>query len=140
MKLLVLALLCACEAQTIERGPPGSPGEPRPPVPPADPQPARLTLGELEIDGKLDAGTVQNIFESHRPQLLECYERTLVSSPGIEGTVIAVFSIEDGRVVDPKAAGVHPDVEACVIPTVQRFVFPRGGKIEVRYSLKFEPS
>ena len=102
-----------------------------------------LLDGDLEISaGSIDKDIVRKVVKDNTTKLQYCYEKTLLASPGIEGKVLATFTIAtDGSVEGVKAAGVHPDVEACVADAVKAFKFPpSAAKVEVSYPFTFKPA
>jgi hypothetical protein len=100
--------------------------------------------GELQTVGAIDKAAVRKVVRENFEALRYCYEATLLANPNIAGTVMAKFTIQiDGSVVDVSAAGVHPDVEACVATKVKGFRFPKpdgASKVEVAYPFTFKPS
>ena len=99
--------------------------------------------GDLEIAaGSIDKDIVRKVVKDNVGKLQYCYEKTLLANPGIEGKVTATFTIAaEGTVTEVKAAGVHPDVEACVADAVKAFKFPpSGNKVEVSYPFTFKPA
>jgi hypothetical protein len=99
--------------------------------------------GELEIAaGAIDKDVVKKVVKENTTKLQYCYEKTLLANPGIEGKVIATFTIAaEGSVSDVKCSGVHPEVESCVAETVRAFKFPPSGKkVDVHYPFSFKPA
>lgn len=96
--------------------------------------------GDLEAVGAVDKDTVRRVVKENVTKLQACYEQTLMANPNIAGTVTATFTVDNGSISNIKAAGVHPDVEVCVIKTVQLFRFPPGGRVEVTYPFTFRPA
>ncbi len=96
--------------------------------------------GDLQAVGSVDKDTVRKVVKENVTKLQACYEQTLMANPNIAGTVTATFTVDNGSISNIKAAGVHPDVEVCVIKTVQLFRFPPGGRVEVTYPFTFKPA
>lgn len=96
--------------------------------------------GDMQAVGAVDKDTVRKVVKENVTKLQTCYEQTLMANPNIAGTVTATFTVDNGSITNIKAAGVHPDVEACVIKAVQLFKFPPGGKVDVTYPFTFKPA
>ena len=96
--------------------------------------------GDIEAVGSVDKDTVRKVVKDNVTKLQACYEQTLMANPNIAGTVTATFTVDNGSISNIKAAGVHPDVEACVIRAVQLFKFPPGAKVDVTYPFTFKPA
>lgn len=162
MKLVVLALvLVGCtkkggdnasksEPANTTGGNPGSTiggdGTPRPTevMPPVTKRGREIVFDfegtGMEAMGAVDKDTVRKVVKENVTKLQQCYEQTLMANPEIAGTVTATFTVDNGSISNIKAAGVHPDVEACVVKAVQLFKFPPGGKVEVTYPFIFKPA
>lgn len=103
----------------------------------------QLLGGDLEISvGAIGKDVVRRVIKDNVGKLTYCYEQTLLANPGIEGVVMAKFTIEaGGSVSDVKCAGVHPEVEACVEKAVKDMKFPpQANKVEVQYPFTFKPA
>jgi outer membrane biosynthesis protein TonB len=70
-----------------------------------------------------------------------CYEKALVASPSLKGTVQVQFFIKpDGTVASAAASGVDPDVATCVANVIRSLAFPKpngGGGVQVNYPFTF---
>jgi len=102
-----------------------------------------VTLGDMIATGAIDKDVVRRVVRDNLAKLQYCYEKTLLVNPGIEGRVLVTFTIAiEGSVSDVTAAGIHPEVEACVAEKVRTFKFPRpdAGKVEVSYPFTFKPA
>jgi TonB family protein len=102
-----------------------------------------ILAGDLEISvGSMGKDTVRKVMKDHVSKLQYCYEQTLLANPGIEGRVMAKFTIDpQGSVENVKCAGVHPDVESCVEKAVKDMKFPpQANKVEVQYPFTFKPA
>lgn len=96
--------------------------------------------GDIQAVGSVDKDTVRKVVKENVTKLQACYEQTLMANPEIAGTVTATFTVDNGSISNIKAAGVHPDVEACVVKAVQLFKFPPGTKVDVTYPFTFKPA
>jgi hypothetical protein len=88
--------------------------------------------GTVMKDGKL---------EPLRAMITYCYEKALVASPSLRGTVQVQFFIKpDGTVASAAASGVDPDVATCVANVIRSLAFPKpagGGGVLVNYPVTF---
>ncbi len=72
---------------------------------------------------------LRKVFQRRGGALKYCYERVLVKEHGTAGTLVVTFEVsKDGAPskVEPRA-GVHDEVDACVLRQVTRSVFPPPG-------------
>ncbi|MBA2540277.1 MAG: TonB family protein [Deltaproteobacteria bacterium] len=101
-----------------------------------------LLDGDMEMTGSMGKDVVRKVMKDNVTKLQFCYEKTLMMNPGIEGKVMAKFTIEpQGSVSDVKCEGVHPDVEECVSKAVKELKFPpSAAKVEVSYPFTFKPA
>jgi hypothetical protein len=101
-----------------------------------------VDVGRPRSRGGLDPAIVRQRIRSQRSRLRACYERALAASPGLGGTVDVAFQISPGGAVQgARAAGVSPEVSACVLAAVLTLRFPRtedGGYASVEYPITFE--
>jgi len=98
-------------------------------------------LGQPATTG--DKVIIRRYVRRNIQKLQYCYEKQLLASPKIAGTLTATFTIgADGKVTRSRAKGVHPDVETCVATMIQRIEFPKpaNGEVEVSYPFTFAPA
>ena len=77
----------------------------------------------------------------HTAEVRACYDKELARHPGLEGKVIATFTIDAaGAVIDSKATGL-PVVADCVAGVIRTLRFPPNGKgsVVVNYPFVFTP-
>ncbi len=100
---------------------------------------ASVKFGDQSVTGDLDKALVRRVVRANLPKIRYCYEKVLAKNPGLGGSLIATFTIElDGSVVTASAAGVHPDVEACIVRAVKSFKFPaHASPATVHYPFTF---
>jgi TonB family protein len=144
-RLALLLVLAACPASDKSSPPPigsGNDGSRQTGIG-RDREIQVILDGDLEISaGQLGKEDVRKVVKQNVGKLSYCYEKTLLANPGIEGRVVAQFTVEPaGSVSDVKASGVHPDVELCVADAVKAMKFPpQGTKVEVEYPFTFKPA
>ncbi len=113
--------------------------------PPGDDRPAPRKDEDVQISGlmgQIDASAVEKAFENHMNQVRACRRDNLGSFKYVGGTVQFFFVIGmDGVptkvVLEKSQLGRYP-LEACLIKVAKslKFVKPKGGKAEVRYSME----
>lgn len=110
--------------------------QPQPPT-----QPATMSLGEINQQGGLDKAIVRRYLKRNIQKLQFCYERQLLAKPGLEGPVQVQFFIKpDGTVASANAAGVDPEVSACIRQVVINIQFPQvpgGGGVQAQIPISF---
>lgn len=136
--------------------------EPLPPAPPgsfvaappagAVPPPSVPTGVTPELDEhtyhRVDRDGLRAAMREAMPQLRECYEGWLRTSPGLAGRLPIHFTIELGdggygevtQIGLPADAGMgHTFMEGCALAAVKalRFEPPNGGRLEVTYPVAF---
>jgi tRNA A-37 threonylcarbamoyl transferase component Bud32/ketosteroid isomerase-like protein len=119
-------------------------------APAPTPHPARhdgrptTALGSAAATGDLDKGVIRRYIYRYAQRIQYCYEKALVSSPGLEGTVTTQFTISgNGTVVAASAKGVSADVANCVADVIKGIEFPKpagGGIVNVTFPFTFHPS
>lgn len=106
-----------------------------------------VTIGAPMIAaGSLDRAIIRRYIRRRHDSIQYCYEKRLLASPKLTGTVTAHFTINSaaGRVVAATADGMgDPELEACVAGVIQEIEFPRtvdGGNVQVSYPFTFVPA
>jgi hypothetical protein len=96
------------------------------------------------VAGDLDAAIVRRYLKRSANRLLYCYEKELLATPTLAGSVGVRFEIQvDGTVASPVAA--TPDVATmapvgtCVAAVIQAIEFPKPktGTVKVDFAFKF---
>ncbi|MGM0557069.1 MAG: TonB family protein [Myxococcota bacterium] len=99
-------------------------------------------------DGRcpLDKEMIRRVVRKHRRELAYCYEKSLQTRRGLEGTVTVNFSIAAGgqviaATVEKSSLG-STQVESCVTGKIRHWNFPPHGMAlaKVRYPFRFTPS
>ena len=102
-----------------------------------------VSIGQPNVAGDLDKAIIRRYIKRNIQKIQYCYEKQLLASPGLQGTVLATFSITPtGSVRDAKGTGVHPSVSSCVASVIDRIEFPKpkdGGLVRVNYPFTFRP-
>jgi hypothetical protein len=93
--------------------------------------------------GGLHKDIVRRYVRRKQAQLTYCYEKELLASPKLGGTVRATFTITDrGTVAGTAISGLgNATVEACIASTLASIEFPRprGGPVRVTYTFELQP-
>lgn len=94
--------------------------------------------------GKLDPGIIRRIVKRNAPKLQYCYEKQLVVSPKLAGTLTASFTIGgDGLVSAASTAGIDDkELGACIVSVIRRLEFPKptgGVAVQVTYPFEMKP-
>ncbi|MDX9722416.1 MAG: AgmX/PglI C-terminal domain-containing protein [Myxococcota bacterium] len=94
--------------------------------------------------GALAAAVIKETIGEHKDELKTCYEQALLLDPGLEGKLIARFTIDaQGAVsqlsIEPSEGVSNPEATACIFDVFAalRFPAPDGGVVEVSYPLLF---
>lgn len=113
------------------------------------PGPARLAFDEPDptrAEG-FPREVIHRVMETRNDSIRRCYQRALVETPGLTGTMAVRFTIgPEGKVEEPDLASStveNSPLEECVIRLIARLEFPRprsGGVIRVRYPFVFPAS
>jgi hypothetical protein len=105
---------------------------------------ATFTIPAPDVEGgELHQDIVRRYVRRKEAMLTYCYEKELLTSPTLGGTVRATFSINDGGSVSGTAiSGLgNATVEACIASTLASIEFPRprGGPVRVTYTFELQP-
>lgn len=93
-----------------------------------------VTLGQLVVKGDLDKAIVRRYLKRVFPKLKWCYEKELLTTKTLKGTVTAGFTIgSDGLVSSSTATGLgNTNVETCMADLIKAIEFPKPvGKMAV---------
>ena len=100
-----------------------------------------VTLGQPTVKGDLDKAIIRRYIKRNIQKIAFCYERELITSPKLQGTVMAVFTIgADGKVSASTGSGVDK-VGGCVAQVIQRIEFPKpkgASIVDVTYPFMFK--
>ncbi|HUQ01792.1 MAG TPA: VIT domain-containing protein [Kofleriaceae bacterium] len=103
-----------------------------------------VRIGQPATLGSLDKAIIRRYIKRNIQRITYCYERELLTKPGLKGDVLAQFTImPSGRVVAATASGVDPTVSSCVGNVIGAIEFPRprdGSLVKVNYPFTFSPS
>lgn len=96
------------------------------------------------MTGQLDEANARRYVKREIVKLLYCYEKELVTTPRLAGTVIAELTISHaGAVTAASARGMNDaNVESCIVGVLKDIELPEreGGEVVVRCSLAFRPA
>jgi Ca-activated chloride channel family protein len=101
--------------------------------------------GAPRVTGSLDSAIIKRYVKRRVAQIQYCYEKALLRTPALAGTLTTQFVISpDGLVAAATATGLgDKEVEACVAQTLKAIEFPRvegGGTIQVNYPFVLRPN
>ncbi len=104
-----------------------------------------VRIGQPAVTGDLDKAIIRRYLKRNIQKLTYCYEKELLATPGIQGTVTATFTIalDTGKVTSSNATGVDPNVASCVASVIAAIEFPRPkgtADVDVSYPLTFVPA
>jgi hypothetical protein len=106
----------------------------------SDPAPS-VGIGESSAVGDLDKAIIRRYMKRNVPKIQYCYEKQLLVTLTLEGTVSTQFFIApNGSVVMSKATGVDPAVASCVADVIRGIEFPKpkgAGGVQVNYPFTF---
>ena len=104
----------------------------------------QVRIGSATATGDLDKNIIRRYIRRKINQIKYCYEKELLVRPGLSGTVVTQFQINQvGSVLNSSAKGVHANVSKCVAGVIKSINFPKpkgGGLVQVRYPFTFRPS
>jgi hypothetical protein len=93
--------------------------------------------------GTLSREAIQQVVSQHMHEVQACYERQLLSSPGLAGKIVFDWVIEMGGGVSSarqaSSSMKNAQVSMCVLGLIRtwRFPSPVGGSVQVRYPFVF---
>lgn len=103
-----------------------------------------VKIGQAVLTEGLDKNTIRRYIRQRLPRIKYCYEKQLLVSPGLAGTVLSDFQISpQGAVISSSATGVSDEVSSCVADVISTVHFPRtknGLVVQVKYPFTFRPS
>lgn len=98
-------------------------------------------IGRPVIGGDLDRSIIRRYIRQNIDKISYCYEKQLLSKPGLAGTVSVQFLIAgNGSVQASSGAGVDGEVSSCVAGVIKNIKFPapkNGGNVQVNYPFNF---
>jgi len=104
----------------------------------------KVIIGQPNAAGDLDKAIIRRYIKRNIQKISYCYEKQLLASPQLSGTVSTQFFIAPtGKVATAAGAGVHPDVSSCVAGVIKQIEFPKpkgGGGVQVNYPFTFRPT
>ena len=102
----------------------------------------RVVMGKSTVRGDLDTNIVRRYVRRKLARIRHCYEKELLVTPTLAGTVVVQFQISPvGLVQGAKASGMgNRNVETCFVSAIASIQFPKpkgGGFVNVRYPFTF---
>lgn len=108
--------------------------------------PPTVKVGPVDQDGGLTPAIIRRHVRRKLTRIRHCYEKELLVSSSLSGTVTTRFQISpNGTVQGVKASGLgNSKVESCVAAAIKSINFPKpkgGGYVNVRsYPFTFQPA
>jgi len=103
-----------------------------------------VSIGQPNVVGDLDKAIIRRYIKRNIQKITYCYEKQLLASPTLAGTVATQFVItKDGTVATVSAHGVHTDVSSCIADVIKNIEFPKprnNANVVVNYPFSFRPS
>jgi predicted component of type VI protein secretion system len=99
-----------------------------------------------KVTGSLSREDVSRVVNEHSNQLTACYEKVLMTDPGLAGKITLDWTVKmDGLVKDVRVASStlsNPKVAVCVVEAVKGWKFPKpvGGEALISYPFLFRSS
>lgn len=101
-----------------------------------------VVMRQAKVTGPLDKDIMRRIVRAHINEVRYCYNQGLVRDPRIRGTVVVDFVVlTTGKVGDSELVSStveDPEVGACIMKVLKRWVFPKPGGAEARVTFPFE--
>ncbi|MBL8625150.1 MAG: AgmX/PglI C-terminal domain-containing protein [Myxococcales bacterium] len=104
----------------------------------------QVRIGIPQAVGDLDKAIIRRYIKRNILKISYCYEKELLVTPTLSGTVTTQFFISPtGSVSTANASGVSPEVASCVAGVIKAIEFPQprgGGGVQVNYPFRFSPA
>lgn len=98
----------------------------------------------VKIKGGLSRDEVKGVIDAHMDEVVYCYEKTLMSNPGLAGKAVFEWKVlSSGRVgeVNIKTSSLRSnDIHSCIKAAVKSWQFPKpsGGSVFVSFPFIFD--
>jgi Ca-activated chloride channel family protein len=105
-----------------------------------------VTIGSPVATGDLDKQIIRRYVRRHLAKITYCYEKQLLSSPTLAGTVRVEFVVDSasGHVAGVSASGLgDKEVETCIAGVIRTIEFPAapgGGPVKINYPFTLKPA
>jgi len=99
--------------------------------------------GPPEVTGEgVDAALIRRYVQRAISKIGYCYEKALLATPTLGGTVKTQFTVNpNGTVIGASASGVAPEVSGCVADVIKGIQFPKIGAVaSIKYPFTFRRS
>jgi hypothetical protein len=89
-----------------------------------------------------DPSIIKRYIKKYASKISYCYEKQLLATPGLAGTVDTLFTVmPNGHVIDASANGVHSNVSKCVAEVIETIQFPKfDAPFQVKYPFHMRPA
>jgi hypothetical protein len=97
---------------------------------------------ECVVGGDADPAIIRRYIKRSASKISYCYEKALLASPGLSGTVATRFTVmPDGHVTQSTASGVSEEVSSCMAAVISNIHFPAfKAAFEVKYPFHVHPA
>jgi len=103
-----------------------------------------VLVGQPNAQGDLDKAVIRRYIKRNIQRISYCYEKELLASPNLSGTLNTQFFITpDGKVASATGSGVSGNVARCVANVIKAIEFPKpkgGGGVQVNYPFTLRPT
>jgi hypothetical protein len=102
-----------------------------------------VSFGQFTVTTGLDQVIIRRYTKRAAAKIQYCYEKALLSTPGLAGTMVVQFRIEPTGKVGAATGSGLAGVDACVVDTIKQIEFPKpqgGTNVEVRAPFSFRPA
>ncbi len=106
----------------------------------------RAVPSRVTAQGNISREEVAKVIDQHANEVVSCFERALMSSPGLQGKLVIEWTIrQNGRAGDIKqkhSTLQNAAVARCVMDKLKnwRFPSPKGGDVVISYPWNFAPT
>ncbi len=105
------------------------------------PSKAILRIGQPVVTGDMPRELVRRVLRQYSARLRYCYEKALLTQPGLKGKILAKFVIDSTGTVDHVSVdGFDSKLDTCVATALRAMRFPAsdgGGIVQVRAPIVF---
>jgi hypothetical protein len=102
------------------------------------------SIGQPAANGDLDKAIIRRYIKRNIQKITYCYEKQLLVTPQLAGTVrVQFFIAHSGHVTSAEATGMNREVASCLASVIKAIEFPQpkgGGGVQVNYPFTFRPA
>ncbi|MFB6264583.1 MAG: AgmX/PglI C-terminal domain-containing protein, partial [Bradymonadaceae bacterium] len=96
-----------------------------------------------DVEGKLSRGKIVSVIDGRQGDIQGCYEKELLSNPGLGGKITFEWTIQpDGTVTNARqihSSMGHAPVSNCILKILRSLTFPKpkGGSVTIQFPFMF---